>query len=250
MACQPSGVERLDGIVKETGLEFRILAARCRCQRCRVGRPGRAIWGARAPRVTPTPVKPKAVPRPAAPIRVLLVDPNLPERELLREYLRGRGLEVVAVDTAAAARVALATSRHDVVMTETELPDAEGAELLRQCANPESGSWGCGLLAIAASLSVPETIAVMQAGATDVLLKPLRLREVYDAVRAVAARSRTIERERLGRELLMGAVRCEGAAEASALRAILGAEAALLSGDPGLASACARAVTLAEERCR
>lgn len=188
--------------------------------------------------------------RTAAPLRILVVEPNLPVRELLTEYLTGRGMEVEAVDTAAAARVCWASRPHDVLVTETALPDAEGADLLRQCAAGPSGAPGCGLLAISGALSVPETITVMQAGAEDVLLKPLRLREVYDAVRASAQRSRGRDRERLARELFLGAARCDSLAEASALAAILQAEEALLSGDPVLAAACARLVALAEERCR
>lgn len=177
-------------------------------------------------------------------MRVLVVEPNLPVRELLGEYLRGRGMEVTSVDSAAAARVADTGARPDVLLTETALPDSEAVDLLKQWAG------SCGLLAMAAALSVPETIATMQAGAEDVLLKPLRLREVHEAIRASAARARARERERLGRELLLGSARCETLAEASALRAILTAEAPLLAGDPALAAACARVVAMAEQQCR
>lgn len=173
-----------------------------------------------------------------------MVEPNLPVRELLREYLRGRGMDVTAVESAAAARVAWTGQRLDVLLTETALPDSEAVDLLRQWAG------SCGLLAMAAALSVPETIATMQAGAEDVMLKPLRLREVHEAIRASAARARARERERLARELFLGAARCETAAEASALRAILAAEANLLGGDPALAAACTQLVTLVEQQCR
>jgi len=176
--------------------------------------------------------------------RVLVVEPNLPTRELLAEYLRGRGMVVTLVDTAGAARVEWAGPRPDVLLTEIALPDAEGVDLLRQC----QGS--AGLLAMASALSVPEAIATVQAGADDVLLKPLRLREVYDAIRACAARARTRERERLARDLFLGVARCETASEASALRAILTAEAPLFSADPALALACDRLVALAEQQCR
>ena len=178
------------------------------------------------------------------PVRVLIVEPNLAVRELLGEYLRGRGMDVTTVESAAAARVAWNGPRPDVLLTETALPDAEVGDLLKQWAG------SCGLLAMAAALSVPETIGTMQAGAEDVLLKPLRLREVYESVRGSAARARGRDRERLGRELFLGAARCETAVEASALRAILTAETALLAGDPALADACRRLVTLVEQQCR
>ena len=180
----------------------------------------------------------------APPIRLLVVEPNLPVRELLGQYLRGRGMEVTLVDTAGAARVAWTGPRADVLLTETDLPDAEGADLLRQCAG------SAGLLAMTSALGVPEALATMQAGADDVLLKPLRLREVYDAVRACAARARTRERERLARELFLGVARCQTASEAGALRAIFTVEAPLFAADPALALACDRLVTLAEQQCR
>ena len=174
----------------------------------------------------------------------MLVEPHLPVRELITAYLDGRGMEVTSVDSASAARVAWAGLPHDVVVTETALPDAEGADVLRQVGE------GCGRLAIAASLSVPETILTMQAGAEAVLLKPLRLRELYDAIRGAAQRARGRERERLARDLFLGASRCGTMAEASALRAILDAEADLLAGDPALRTACTRVVHMAEQQCR
>lgn len=186
---------------------------------------------------------PKPALRPPA-TRVLVVEPNLPTRELIAQYLRGRGMVVTLVGTAGAARVEWSGPRPDVLLTEIALPDAEGVELLRQC----QGS--AGLLAMASALSVPEAIATMQAGADDVLLKPLRLREVHDAIRACAARAQTRERERLARDLFLGAARCETSSEASALRAILAAEASLFNADPELAGACDRLVTLAEQQCR
>jgi DNA-binding response OmpR family regulator len=185
---------------------------------------------------------PKSPPRAPA-IRVLVVEPNQPTRELLGQYLRGRGMIVTLVDSASAARVEWAGPRPDVLLTETALPDAECAEVLRQCQG------AAGLLAMSSALSVPEAIATMQSGADDVLLKPLRLREVYDAIRGCALRARTRERERLARDLFLGAARCQTASEAGALRAILNAETALFAADPALAVACDRLVALAEQQC-
>lgn len=188
--------------------------------------------------------------RPHNVVRVLLVEPSRPVRELVSEYLRGRGLVVVAVPSAAAARVSWAEATHDVLLTETALPDGDGAELIRHCADPHANPTACGFLAVSGALTVPEAVAVMQAGAEDVLLKPLRLREVFDAVRASAQRARVRARDRLARELFLGAAACESAVAASALRAILDAEAPLMAGDAVLAAACARVVAMAEERCR
>lgn len=181
---------------------------------------------------------PAAVPA----IRVLLVDPTLTVRELLQEYLRGRGMAVTAVETVAAARVAWTTERYDVVVCETALPDGEASQVFAQFRD-----FGCGLLAIAGSLSVPNAIATLRAGAEDILLKPLRVREVYDAVRGAAVRGRLRERERLARGILIGAARCQSRTEATALRAILSAEADLFAEDAVLQDACTRVVALAEQ---
>ena len=179
------------------------------------------------------------------PIRVLLVDPTLPVRELLHEYLRRRGMVVTAVGTVAAARVAWTVERYDVVICEIALPDGEAAQVFTQFRE-----YGCGLLATAASLSVPTAIATLQAGAEDVLLKPLRVRDVYDAVRGAAARGRVRERERLARGILISAARCQSLPETTALRAILVAEAALFAEDPVLHDACTRVVAIAEQQHR
>jgi DNA-binding response OmpR family regulator len=175
----------------------------------------------------------------------LLVDPTLTVRELLQEYLRGRGMAVTAVGTIAAARVAWTTERYDVVVCETALPDGQASQVFAQFRE-----FGCGLLALASSLSVPNAIGTLQAGAEDIVLKPLRLREVYDAVRAAAARGRIRERERVARGILVGAASCQTLTEATALRAILSAESNVLAEDPVLHDACARLVARAEQEHR
>ena len=65
------------------------------------------------------------------PIRVLVVDDEPAIRELLTEYLRGRGMEVTAVVDGESARVSLEREPPDLVLTDLKLPGIDGVEVVR-----------------------------------------------------------------------------------------------------------------------
>lgn len=63
---------------------------------------------------------------------VLVVDDDEDVRLLFELYLRGRDHVATAVGSAAAARAALAEHAYDVLCLDVELPDAAGADLVRE----------------------------------------------------------------------------------------------------------------------
>lgn len=67
---------------------------------------------------------------PAAPIRVLLVEPDADTRELYDVALRAAGFQVFPAHDAASAMIAFATHTPAIVVSETRLPDRSAAELL------------------------------------------------------------------------------------------------------------------------
>jgi DNA-binding response OmpR family regulator len=118
---------------------------------------------------------------PAAPIRVLLVEPHADTRELYDVGLTAAGFEVVTVADMASAMIAFTMHRPTIVVSETRLPD--GSDMLTNLARV-----GVPVIALTTE-PLWERRAFRAAGLTAVLLKPCLPDEVATAIRgALAAR--------------------------------------------------------------
>ena len=108
--------------------------------------------------------------------RVLIVDDEEEILELLGEYLRTRGFEVVAAYDGRDAMELLRSGTIDAVITDLKMPDVGGMEL-----HAEIGRLNRPVATlIMTGLGTVETaVASMRSGAYDYILKPFKLREVY-----------------------------------------------------------------------
>jgi DNA-binding NtrC family response regulator len=165
--------------------------------------------------------------------RVLVVEDEPAIRELLAEYLRGRNLEVVVVADAEAAFHQLVVDPPDVVVTDLRLPGSDGVEVVRAAAAhvppvPAVTMTGFG--------TVDSAVAAFGAGASDYLLKPFRLRDLFGALeRAMlsAARTRASRWAERAVRLLTAAEEVDTIEGAEAL---IGPLAELLADTPGVDS--------------
>ena len=115
--------------------------------------------------------------------RVLVVDDDAAVRELVGEYLRGRGAHVEDAANAPTGLALLARGGFDVALVALDLPEGGGLELVRAGASqvPEVR-----VIVTVAHSPVEDVVAAYRAGAHDALVKPFRLRGLYEAVDAAA----------------------------------------------------------------
>ncbi|MDP2313213.1 MAG: response regulator [Pseudomonadota bacterium] len=163
------------------------------------------------------------------PTRVLVVDDEPAIRELLTEYLRGRGMDVVPVADGESARARLERDPPDVVVTDLKLPGLDGIEVvqLAQARVPPVPA-----VMITGFGSVETTVAAFDAGVRCYLQKPFRLRDLYEQVQRVLADADTARRAAwavAASELLL---RAEIAADADAAEALVPDLLHLLEGAP------------------
>ncbi|MFT5683981.1 MAG: YesN/AraC family two-component response regulator [Myxococcota bacterium] len=124
-------------------------------------------------------------------LRVLVADDEIEIRELLGEYLSARGHEV---QTASDGRQALSWLEHnpiDVLLTDVQMPNVTGVELVSAL---HSQSMPIGVVVMTGFPTIESATTAMKMGASDYLLKPFRLRDVYKAVARAAGWGRA-ERE-------------------------------------------------------
>jgi two-component system NtrC family response regulator len=126
-----------------------------------------------------------------APDRLLVVDDDPAQRELLAGFLRDQGFEVEEAGDGVAAQELLERDGIDLVLADLKMPRLDGAGLLRvsRQINPEVA-----FVLVTAHGSVRSAVESLRDGACDYLQKPLELAEVEHVVR------HCLEQRRLRRE--------------------------------------------------
>lgn len=119
-------------------------------------------------------------------MRFLLVEDATRLRELLSDAVRAAGWSVDAVDTAADARAAMATTPYDLYLVDLGLPDANGLDLVRSISVRGSKA---PILILTARDAVEDRVAGLDSGADDYLVKPFKAAELLARCRALLRRS-------------------------------------------------------------
>jgi two-component system response regulator PilR (NtrC family) len=124
---------------------------------------------------------------------ILVVDDERSLRELLAIFLSRAGYAVETAGNGAEARRAMAAKEHDLIITDLQMPDASGLDVLAEskAAHPDTQ-----VIVVTAYATADTAIAAMKAGAYDYLVKPFKLDEVGLVV------ERALERRLLWRQNL------------------------------------------------
>ena len=131
--------------------------------------------------------------------RILVVDDDGSQRELLAGFLREIGAEVKAAPDGPSALEEVRSGFPDVALCDFRMPGMNGRELLREikAVNPEVE-----VVILTAYGTVHDAVGCIQDGATDYMLKPLDLDEVEHVVRrALEHRALVHENRELRRRL-------------------------------------------------
>lgn len=160
--------------------------------------------------------------------RVLLVDDEPAIREMLCEYLRGRGLEVHEAPDAETAVARLDRERPDVVLTDLKLPGNDGISVIRAAT-----TWSVPAVMMTGFATVESAIEAHAAGARAYLLKPFRLRDLYAALERATQRAESERRAQWAEAALALVVDAERADDLGAAEALVPALESLLRRAPG-----------------
>lgn len=114
--------------------------------------------------------------------RVLIVEDTDSVRLLVTEFLRRQGLDVFAVSSKLAARMALRTFKPDVMILDLGLEDGEGIELMDDWREA-----GCHCLVLSARAGLEDRLSLLELGADDYVTKPFDPRELYLRIRNMLA---------------------------------------------------------------
>ncbi len=172
------------------------------------------------------------------PVRVLVVDDEPAIRELLAEYLRGRGMDVAVVPDGEQGRDAIGREPPDLVLTDLKLPGIDGIEVLRAAA-----SGGVPAVLMTGFGTVETAVDAYAAGARDYVLKPFRLRDLYAALEQALADAGRDRRRAWAEQAFALTVAAHEAAEPEQADALVARLVELVRALPGAEHAALRSET-------
>jgi two-component system NtrC family response regulator len=142
-----------------------------------------------------------------APLRVLVVDDEPAQLELVRGFLVKRGFEVVTATDGETALARVRAEPVDVILTDQKMPGLSGLELLEaaRAITPEVA-----VVVVTAYGTIEDAVAAIKGGATDYLTKPLNLDELLHRLGQVRDRLHLLHENRELREALRERHRVEG----------------------------------------
>lgn len=119
---------------------------------------------------------------------VLVVDDNAAMRDTLVRILTSEGYSVVAAGDGREAFSALAEHAFDLVITDVQMPDVDGVELLRSIRQTDTST---SVLLVSGAPNLDMAIEGMKLGATDFLVKPVDPSAIAERVAHAVERTKT-----------------------------------------------------------
>jgi two-component system OmpR family response regulator len=119
-------------------------------------------------------------------LSILIVDDDAQIRQLLRDYLAGFGMTVVAVADGKAMAEALAKGSFDLVILDLMLPGEDGLSL---CRNLRAKS-DIPILMLTARGEAMDRVIGLEVGADDYIVKPFEPRELVARIQTILRRAR------------------------------------------------------------
>jgi DNA-binding NtrC family response regulator len=111
----------------------------------------------------------------------LLVDDDPEALEWLSELAKGEGFSVAQADSLRAARIHMSRLQPDVLLTDLQLPDGQGIDLVKDLESRESTE----VILITGHASVESAVQALRLGASDYLVKPVDVERLRSILRRV-----------------------------------------------------------------
>lgn len=138
-----------------------------------------------------------------APLRVLVVDDDAANLEMIERRLEAEGMRPVLVETGAAALSRLAAEEFDAVLLDLRLPDLDGFQVLAEI---RAKNLGLPVLMMTAHGSEALAVQALTQGAAHYLIKPISRRELVFAIRNATEAARLQAENRRAHANLLEAV--------------------------------------------
>jgi DNA-binding NtrC family response regulator len=138
--------------------------------------------------------------------RILIVDDEKHQRDILEMILQSEGYETMAASNGRHAMQALGSQAVDLILTDLKMPDMDGIALLSELLKTQPGN--CVIL-MTAHGTIDSAVDAMRKGAFDYLTKPLEREALLHVIRRAMERTRLVRENRMLQEQLRDRFRLE-----------------------------------------
>jgi len=155
----------------------------------------------------------------AEPFRILVVDDEPTQLDLVAGFLRKQGFDVVGATSGRDAVARFKQEPFDLVLTDQRMPDLSGLDVLHavRASSPETA-----VVIMTAYGTIETAVSAVKAGAADYLAKPLNLDELLHRMHQIQDRRRLLTENRELRAALAERHRVEGIiGESGAMQEVL-----------------------------
>lgn len=121
--------------------------------------------------------------------KILVCDDEPILREMVRDYLGGRGFDIVEADCAEVLRTQVQAEMPDLIVLDINMPGEDGLSALRSL----RAASNVPVIMLTAADDVIDRVVGLEMGADDYLGKPVDLRELEARVKAALRRSQHVE---------------------------------------------------------
>jgi CheY-like chemotaxis protein len=123
-------------------------------------------------------------------MRVLFVEDDAMNRRVVRDMLGVAGLEMAEAPEAETGLSMIGENDFDLILMDLRMPGMDGLSAIRHIRARNDGKAELPIIVVTADMAVNIRETCLDAGANDVILKPVAMDLLYDAIgRAVAANS-------------------------------------------------------------
>ena len=120
--------------------------------------------------------------------KILLVEDNEMNRDMLSRRLAKRGFDVVVAHDGSSGAAAAATERPDLILMDLSLPDMDGCEVTR-LVRAEPATASIPIIALTAHAMETDRIRALDAGCQDYDTKPVDLARLLAKIDALLPRN-------------------------------------------------------------
>jgi CheY-like chemotaxis protein len=121
-------------------------------------------------------------------MRVLFVEDSEINRRVIREMLRAGGIEMAEAEDGAAGLKMIEDNEYDLILMDLRMPGMDGMTAIRHLRARDDWKGRLPVIVITADAGATIEIDCKNAGADDVILKPVSMSALFDTIGALVAK--------------------------------------------------------------